>query len=118
VAEADNQTGLASGSLPTRARQEIARGVYGTAVPTPPRVALLGPWRPFPAVDDRRVLMSPTWPWWFLEGLHASLQALVELAPPQTKKEVLNFVVTPKWGVWSLNSKCRRPIGPTYVVGP
>jgi hypothetical protein len=43
VAEADNQTGLASGSLPTRARQGIALGVYGTAVPTSPRVALWGP---------------------------------------------------------------------------
>jgi hypothetical protein len=43
VAEADNQTGLASGSLPTQGRQEISLGVYGTAVPTPPQVALWGP---------------------------------------------------------------------------
>jgi hypothetical protein len=43
VAEADNQTGLASGSLPTQAHQEIARGFYGTAVPTLPRVALRSP---------------------------------------------------------------------------
>jgi hypothetical protein len=43
VAKADDQTGLASGSSPTRARQEIALGVYGTAVPTPPQVALWGP---------------------------------------------------------------------------
>jgi hypothetical protein len=53
VAEADDQTGLASGSAPTWAHQEIARGAYGTAVPTLPRVALPGPWRPFPAVNDR-----------------------------------------------------------------
>ncbi len=71
VAKADDQTGLASGSSPTRARQEIARGVYGTAVPTPLQVALPGPWGPFPAVDDRQVLMPLTWPWWTLEGLHA-----------------------------------------------
>jgi hypothetical protein len=70
VAEADNQTGLASGSLPMRACQEIARGVYSTAVPTPPRVALLGPWRPFPTVNDWQVSMLLTWPWWSLEGLH------------------------------------------------
>jgi hypothetical protein len=43
VAEADDQTGLASGSSPTRARQEIALGVYGIAVPTPPRVAIWCP---------------------------------------------------------------------------
>ncbi len=43
VAEADDQTGLASGSLPTWARQEIALGVCGTAVPTPPQVMLWGP---------------------------------------------------------------------------
>jgi hypothetical protein len=43
VAEADDQTGLASSSSPMRARQEIALGVYGTAVPTPPQIALWGP---------------------------------------------------------------------------
>jgi hypothetical protein len=71
VAEADDQTGLASGSAPAWARQEIARGAYGTTVPTPPQVALPGPWRPFPAVNDWRVSTSLTWPWWSLEGLHA-----------------------------------------------
>ncbi len=43
VAKVDNQTGLASGSSLTRVRQEIAFGVYGTAVPTPLQVALRGP---------------------------------------------------------------------------
>jgi hypothetical protein len=43
VAEAVDQTGLASGFAPTWARQEIARGAYGTAVPTPPRVVPPGP---------------------------------------------------------------------------
>ncbi len=63
VAKANDQAGLASGSLPMRARQEIALGVYGTAVPTPPRVALRGPCGSFPAVNDWRVAMMPTWPW-------------------------------------------------------
>jgi hypothetical protein len=36
VAEADHQTWLASGSLLMGACQEIALGVYGTKMPTPP----------------------------------------------------------------------------------
>ncbi len=36
VAKANDQTGLASGSLLMRARQEINLGVYDTAAPTPP----------------------------------------------------------------------------------
>ncbi len=68
VAEADDQTGLATGSLLTWARQDIALGVYDTAVPTPPRVALLGPCEAFPAVNDWHVAMMLTWPWWSLEG--------------------------------------------------
>jgi hypothetical protein len=71
VAKDNNQTGLASGSSPTRVRQEIACGAYDTAVPTPMRVVLPGPWKPFPTVDDQQVLMLPAWPWWSLEGLHA-----------------------------------------------
>ena len=42
VAKANNHTGLTSGSSLTRARQDIALGVYGTKVPTPPRVMLWG----------------------------------------------------------------------------
>jgi hypothetical protein len=68
VAEADNQTGLHSGSLLMRAHQEIALGVYGTVVPTLPRVALWGPCGAFPAIDDWCVAMMLTWPWWSLEG--------------------------------------------------
>jgi hypothetical protein len=68
VAKADDQTGLASGSLPTRAHQGIALGVYGTAVPTPLQVALWGPCGSFPAVNDQIVAMMLTWPWWSLEG--------------------------------------------------
>jgi hypothetical protein len=60
VAEANDQTGLASGSLLMRARQEIALGVYGTAVPTPQQVALRGPCGSFLAVDDCRVAMMLT----------------------------------------------------------
>jgi hypothetical protein len=62
VAEADNQTGLASGSSPMRARQEIALGVYGTAVPTPPQVALQGPCGSFIAINDWCAAMMLTWP--------------------------------------------------------
>ncbi len=69
VAKANNQTGLASGSLPTQARQEIALGVYDTVVPTPPRVAIRGPRGSFIAVNDWRAAMMLTWPWWSLEGL-------------------------------------------------
>ena len=43
VAKVNDQTGLASGSSPTQACQEIALGVYATGVPTPPQVALRGP---------------------------------------------------------------------------
>ena len=60
MAKADNQTGLASGSLPMRARQEIALGVYGTAVPTPPQVALWGPRGSFTPVNDRRAAVMLT----------------------------------------------------------
>jgi hypothetical protein len=68
VAEADDQTGLASSSLLMWACQEIALGVYGTAVPTLPRVTLWDPCGAFPAVDDWHVAMMLTWPWWSLEG--------------------------------------------------
>ncbi len=63
AAKADSQTGLASGSLPTWAHQEIALGVYGTAVSTPPQVALWGPCGAFPAVNDWHAAMMLTWPW-------------------------------------------------------
>jgi hypothetical protein len=61
-AEINDQTGLASGSSPPRVCQEIALGVYGTAVPTLPQVALRGPRGSFTAVNDRRAVMMPTWP--------------------------------------------------------
>ncbi len=93
MAKADNQTGLASGSLLTWARQEIALGVYGTAVPTPPRVPLWGPCGAFPAVNDQHAVMMPTWPWWSLEG---SLLAGVRKIGHSPKKEVLVFIVTPQ----------------------
>jgi hypothetical protein len=68
VDEADDQTGLASSSLLAWAHQGIALGVYSTAVPTPPRVALWGPCGSFSAVDDWCVVMMLTWLWWSLEG--------------------------------------------------
>jgi hypothetical protein len=71
VAKADDQTGLAYGSSPTWARQEIALGVYGTAVPTLPGVALWGPRGSFIAINYWRAAMMLTWPWWSLEGLLA-----------------------------------------------
>ena len=48
--------------------QGLARGVYGLASPTPPQVALWGPWGSIIAVDDRRAAVTLTWPWWSLEG--------------------------------------------------
>ncbi len=96
MAKAGDQTGLASGSSLTLARQEIALGVYGTAAPTPLRVALRGHCGAFLAVNDRRVAMMLTWPWWALEG---SLLAGVRRIGHYQKKEVLVFVVTPQyWG--------------------
>ena len=92
MAKADDQTGLASGSLPMRARQEIALGVYGTAMPTLPRVTLWGHCGAFPAIDDWSVAMMLTWPWWSLEGLLAGT-CRVGYSP---KIKVLVFVVTPK----------------------
>ncbi len=68
MAKADDQTELASCSSLTGAHQELALGVYGTAVPTPPQVALRGPYGAFPAVNDWHVAMVLTWPWWSLEG--------------------------------------------------
>ena len=92
MAKADDQTELASGSSPTRARQEIALGVHGTAVPTPPRVALWGPHGSFIAVNDWRAAMMLTWPWWSLEGLLVGA-CIIGHSP---KEKVLVFVVTPK----------------------
>ncbi len=68
MAKAEGHTGLASGSLPTWVRQEIALGVYDTVVQTLPQVALWGPCEAFPAVDDWHVAMMLTWPWWSLQG--------------------------------------------------
>ncbi len=93
MAKANDQTGLTSGSLLTRARQEIAFRVYGTAAPTPPRVTLRGPCGAFPAVNDWHAGMMLTWPWWSLEG---SLLAGVHRISHSPKKEVLVFVPTPQ----------------------
>ncbi len=92
MAKANNQTGLAFGSLPARARQEIALGVYGTAVPTPPRVALRGPCVSFIAVNDWHAAMMLAWPWWSLEGLLLGAHRIGH----SKKKEVIVFIVTPK----------------------
>ncbi len=92
LAKADDQTGLAYGSLPTRARQEIALGVYGTAVPTPPQDALWGPRGSFITVDDWHAAMMLTWPWCSLEGLLVGARRIGH----SPKKEVIVFVVTPK----------------------
>ncbi len=93
MAKADDQTGLASGQSPLRAHQEIALGVYGTAVLTLPRVALWGPCGSLTAVNDRRAAMMLTWPWLSLEG---SLLVGTHRIGHSPKKEVLVFVVTPQ----------------------
>ncbi len=92
VAEADNQTGLASGLSQTQVHQEIVLGVHGTAVPTPSRVALRGPCGLFTAINDWRAEMMLTWPWWSLEGLLAGARRIGH----SPKEEFLVFVVTPK----------------------
>ncbi len=92
MAKVNDQTGLASSSLPMQAHQEIALGVYGTAVPTPLRVALRSPRGSFTTLNDRRAAMMLTWPWWSLEGLLAGARRIGH----SPKKEVLIFVVTPK----------------------
>jgi hypothetical protein len=61
--------------------------VYGTAVPTPPQVALWGPCGSFIAVNDRCAAMMLTWPWWSLEGLLAGARRIGH----SPKKEVLVF---------------------------
>jgi hypothetical protein len=94
MTKANKQTGLISGSLLMWARQEIALGVYGTAVPTLPRVALQGPCGAFPAVNDRCTAMMLTWPWWSLEG--SLLAGVVRRIGCSPKKEVPVFVVTPQ----------------------
>jgi hypothetical protein len=92
VADADNHTGLASSSSPTRAHQEIALGVYCTTVLTPLRDALWGPHGSFTTIDDQHAAMMLTWPCWSLEGLLEGAHRIGH----SPKKEVLVFVVTPK----------------------
>ncbi len=110
VAKANNQTGLTSGSLPTWAHQGIALGVYGTAVPTLPRVALWGPCGSFLAINDQHVAMMLTWPWWSLEG--SLLVGCVELATLQKKSYCFSSNSSVGEG---LNSKCPRPTTLLYA---
>ncbi len=42
--------------------------MYGLARATLPRVALRGPLGKYPRVDNRRVRIALTWPWWSLKG--------------------------------------------------
>jgi hypothetical protein len=70
------------------AGQEIALGVYGTAVPTLPQVALRGPHGLFIAVDDRRPAIMLTWPWWSLEGLLAGAHRI-----GHSKKKKFSFLL-------------------------
>jgi hypothetical protein len=93
VAKANNQTGLASGSLLMQVHKEIALRIYGTAAPTPLQVTLWGPCGAFPAVDDQCAAMMLTWPWWSLEG---SFLAGVRRIGHSPKKEVLVFIITPQ----------------------
>ena len=73
-----------------RAHQGLARGVYGLASPTPPRVVLRGPWGSNIAVDDWRVAVMLTWPWWSLEGSRDRARFTTALS------SVGVFVVTPQ----------------------
>ncbi len=51
VACTDNQTGLPIGSVLVHAYQGINLGVFRVVGPTPPQVALRGPWKEYIAVD-------------------------------------------------------------------
>jgi hypothetical protein len=93
VAKANNQTGLTSGTLSLRACQEIDLGVNRPICPTLPQVALWSPCGAFPAVKERCVAMALFWPWWSLEG---SLLMGAPRIDHSSKKEVLNFLVTPQ----------------------
>ncbi len=116
VAKADDQTGLASGSSPTQACQEIALGVYATGVPTPPQVALRGPWGSFPTIDDWRVAMMLTWPWWPLEG--SLLAGACRIGHSPKKKFLFLLWLLSRGGfLWSLNSKCPRPTALSMLSG-
>ncbi len=93
MAKANNQTGLASGSLLTWAHQKIALGVYGTAAPTPLQVTLSDPCGAFPTVNDGHAAMMLTWPWWSLKGSLLAGGCRIGHSP---KKEVLVSVITPQ----------------------
>jgi hypothetical protein len=88
----NNQTGLFSGSALARVHQEIALGVYSLASPTPLQVALWGPCRAFPAINEWHVAIALSWPWWSLEGF-ACMPYRIGHSP---EKEVL--VLTPQLG--------------------
>jgi hypothetical protein len=71
--------------------QEIALGVYSLAGPSPPQVALQGPWEAFLTVNKQCVAMMLTWPWWSLEGSLLVGACRIGHSP----KKGLDFVVTP-----------------------
>ena len=68
IGNVDNQTGLRLGAALARAHQGLARRAYGLVSPTMLQVAPRGTWGSNIAIDDRRVAVTLTWPWWSLEG--------------------------------------------------
>ena len=90
IGDANDQTGLPLGAALARVHQGLACGAYRLASPTPPRVALRGPWGSIIAVDDRRAAVTLTWPWWSLEGSCDRAQFTTALS------SVGIFVVTPQ----------------------
>jgi hypothetical protein len=90
IGNVNDQTRLPLGAALARAHQGLAHGVFGLASPTPPRVALWGPWGSNIAVNDRRVAVTLTWPWWSLEGSRNRAQFTTALSSCRV------FVVTPQ----------------------
>jgi hypothetical protein len=90
IGNANDQTGLPFGAAIACAHQGLARGVYKLASPTLPRVTLWGPWGSNIPVDDWRVVVTLTWPWWSLEGSHDRAWFTTTLSSCRV------FVVTPQ----------------------
>jgi hypothetical protein len=87
MAKANNQTGLASGTSPPQACQEVALGVNRPICPTLLQVALWGPCGAFPTINERCVAMM------LMEGSLLEGARRISHSP---KKEVLDLVVTPQ----------------------
>ncbi len=83
--DVDVQTRLPISAALARVHHGLAHRVFGLLGPTLPQVALRGLRGAFVAVDDRRVAMVLTRPWWSLEGLAVAIcwQVFKTVGTPQ-----------------------------------